>query len=137
MRTDFRTAALREVVTDLLNTPSGSTYLAKKLSGVLHRYAIDGEHALVGTSAPDFEFADGTRLGQHLSDGKALLLDLADSAQLREAASGRVRVLTTKYAGKLTGVLLRPDGHIAWATEDGTSTGLDEALSAWFGQSRS
>jgi 2-polyprenyl-6-methoxyphenol hydroxylase-like FAD-dependent oxidoreductase len=137
MRTDFRTAALREVVTDLLNTPSGSTYLAKKLSGVLHRYAIDGEHALVGTSAPDFEFADGTRLGEHLADGKALLLDLADSAQLRDAASGRVRVLTTKYAGQLTGVLLRPDGHIAWATEDGTSTGLDEALSAWFGQSRS
>jgi 2-polyprenyl-6-methoxyphenol hydroxylase-like FAD-dependent oxidoreductase len=131
MRTDFRTAALRSVVGDLFGTPSGSTYLAKKLSGVLQRYAIDGEHALVGTSMPDLEFADGARLGEHLSDGKFLLLDLADSEQLREASSGRARVLTIKYAGQLTGVLLRPDGYVAWAADDGTTTGLDEALSTW------
>ncbi|HEY3556678.1 MAG TPA: FAD-dependent monooxygenase [Kribbella sp.] len=138
MRTDFRTAALRSVVTDLLGTPSGSTYLAKKLSGVLHRYAIDGEHELVGSVAPDFEFADGTRLGEHLSDGKSLLLDFTDSAPLRDVASGRVRVLTTKYDGELTGVLIRPDGYVAWAAADGSSSGLDEALSTWVvAQSRS
>ncbi|HET6739313.1 MAG TPA: FAD-dependent monooxygenase [Kribbella sp.] len=134
MRTDFRTAALRSVVTDLLRTPSGSTYLAKKLSGVLHRYPIDGEHELIGSAAPDFEFADGTRLGEHLFDGKPLLLDLADSADLREVAAGRVRVLTTKYAGELTGVLIRPDGYVAWAADDSTVTGLDVALSTWVGQ---
>ncbi|MFF0271423.1 FAD-dependent monooxygenase [Kribbella sp. NPDC004536] len=137
MRTDSRTAALRSVVGDLLATPSGSTYLAKKLSGVLQRYAIEGEHELVGTSAPDFEFADGTRLGEHLADGKALLLDLADSAALREAAGGRVRALTTKYGGELTGVLIRPDGIVAWAASDGSAAGLDAALVKWVGQSRS
>ncbi|HZX05304.1 FAD-dependent monooxygenase [Kribbella sp.] len=131
MRTDFRSAALRSVVTDLLQTPSGSTYLAKKLSGVLHRYAIEGDHELVGTGAPDFEFADGTRLGEHLQDGKSLLLDFADSAALREVAGDRVRVLTTKYAGELTGVLVRPDGYIAWAAADNTTTGLDAALRTW------
>ncbi|MGZ0147043.1 FAD-dependent monooxygenase [Kribbella sp. WER1] len=131
MRTDFRSAALRSVVTDLLQTPSGSTYLAKKLSGVLHRYPIEGEHELVGSGAPDFEFADGTRLGEHLSDGKPLLLDFADSAALRELAGDRVRVLTTKYAGELTGVLVRPDGYVAWAAADSTATGLDAALRTW------
>jgi 2-polyprenyl-6-methoxyphenol hydroxylase-like FAD-dependent oxidoreductase len=131
MRSDFRTSALRRVVADLLETPDGSTYLAKKLSGVLHRYPLDGEHDLVGRGAPDFVFADGTRLGEHLYDGKPLLLDLADSAALRDVASGRVRVLTTKCDSPLTGVLIRPDGHIAWATEDGATTGLDAALSTW------
>ncbi len=137
MRTDFRTSALRSVVKDLLETAGGTTYLAKKLSGVLHRYPIEGTHELVGSGAPDFKFADGTRLGEHLFDGKPLLLDLTDSAQLRDVASGRVRVLTTKYDGDLTGVLVRPDGYVAWAAADGTVTGLDEALSTWAVHSRS
>ncbi|MGW6200609.1 FAD-dependent monooxygenase [Kribbella sp. NPDC055110] len=137
MRTDFRTSALRSVVKDLLETSGGTTYLAKKLSGVLQRYPIEGTHELVGSGAPDFKFADGTRLGEHLFDGKPLLLDLADSAELRELASGRVRVLTTKYDDDLTGVLVRPDGYVAWAAADGSVTGLDEALSTWVGQSRS
>jgi hypothetical protein len=29
-------------------------------------------------------------------------------------------------------VLIRPDGHVAWVG-DGTRTGLDEALTRWFG----
>ncbi|MET9275126.1 FAD-dependent monooxygenase [Kribbella sp. NPDC003557] len=137
MRTDARTAALRDVVTDLLRTADGSTYLAKKLSGVLHRYPIAGAHELVGSAAPDFEFADGTRLGEHLADGTSLLVDLSDSARLRDLASGRVRVLTAKSGGELTGVLIRPDGYVAWAAADGGVAGLDEALSTWVPQIRS
>jgi 2-polyprenyl-6-methoxyphenol hydroxylase-like FAD-dependent oxidoreductase len=139
MRDDVRTKALRQVVGDLLRTDDGATYLAKKLSGVLHRYPIDGEHDLTGRGAPDFAFADGTRLGEHLQDGKALLLDLAENAGLREAASGwagRVTVLTTKCVSdaNLTGVLIRPDGYIAWASEDDGTAGLDAALRQWFGE---
>ncbi|MBE1493686.1 2-polyprenyl-6-methoxyphenol hydroxylase-like FAD-dependent oxidoreductase [Amycolatopsis lexingtonensis] len=139
MRSDVRTKALRQVVGDLLRTDDGATYLAKKLSGVLHRYPLDGEHDLTGRAAPDFAFADGTRLGEHLQDGKALLLDLAEDAGLRQAAAGwgdRVTVLTAKCDSEpvLTGVLLRPDGFIAWAAEDGGIAGLDAALRKWFGE---
>ncbi|WP_370962319.1 FAD-dependent monooxygenase [Amycolatopsis sp. cg9] len=139
MRSDVRTKALRQVVGDLLRTDDGATYLAKKLSGVLHRYPLDGDHDLTGRAAPDFAFADGTRLGEHLQDGKALLLDLADDAGLRQAAAGwseRVNVLTAKGADEasLTGVLLRPDGFIAWASEDGGTAGLEAALRRWFGE---
>jgi hypothetical protein len=31
-----------------------------------------------------------------------------------------------------TGMLIRPDGHVAWVGE-GSDEGLDEALDAWFG----
>jgi len=139
MRSDVRTRALRQVVGDLLRTGDGATYLAKKLSGVLHRYAIEGEHDLTGRAAPDFAFADGTRLGEHLHDGKALLLDLADNAGLRDAAAGwagRVDVLAAKCDSEPapTGVLVRPDGHIAWAQEDGSTAGLETALRRWFGE---
>ncbi|MFJ9780007.1 FAD-dependent monooxygenase [Amycolatopsis sp. NPDC101161] len=139
MRSDVRTKALRQIVTDLLLTDDGATYLAKKLSGVLHRYPIDGEHDLTGRGAPDFAFADGTRLGEHLQDGKALLLDLAENAELRETARGwteHVTTLTAKCVGEpsLTGVLVRPDGYIAWACEDGATTGLADSLHRWFGE---
>ncbi len=139
MRSDVRTKALRQVVTDLLLTDDGATYLAKKLSGVLHRYPIEGEHDLTGRAAPDFAFADGTRLGEHLQNGKALLLDLADHTGLREAAGGwadRVGVLTAKCESEpaATGVLIRPDGHIAWARDDGSTAGLEAALRRWFGE---
>ncbi len=139
MRSDVRTKALRQVVGDLLRTDDGATYLAKKLSGVLHRYPLDGEHDLTGRAAPDFAFADGTRLGEHLQDGKALLLDLADNAGPWQAAAGwgdRVNVLAVKCDSEpaLTGVLLRPDGFVAWASEDGGTAGLAAALRKWFGE---
>ncbi|WP_158887748.1 FAD-dependent monooxygenase [Amycolatopsis anabasis] len=132
MRSDPRAHALHGVVTDLLRTRDGATYLAKKLSGVLHRYDLGDGHPMVGFSAPDLEFADGTRLGGHCADGKPLLLDLADSAELRAvAANWDVRVLTTKSVSRpeLTGLLLRPDGHVAWASEESTVEGLIEAVS--------
>jgi hypothetical protein len=43
-------------------------------------------------------------------------------------------VLTAKSEPALTGVLIRPDGHIAWATEDGGTVGLETALRQWFGE---
>ncbi|MEV6873424.1 FAD-dependent monooxygenase [Amycolatopsis sp. NPDC051128] len=135
MRPDVRTNALRDVVTDLLSTRDGSTYLAKKLSGLLHRYPLDGDHELIGTSSPDFEFADGSRLGEHLRDGKALLLDFTASGALRDLAADRVRTLTVKCVSHsaVTGVLVRPDGIIAWAREDDGTDGLENALRTWLG----
>ncbi|MFG1653293.1 FAD-dependent monooxygenase [Micromonospora sp. NPDC049275] len=135
MRPDAHSAALREVVTGLLATRDGATYVATRLSGLRHRYPGLGSHPLAGTSAPDLEFADGTRLGEHLTAGGGLLLDLAGSAAVRDLAMGRVRTQTTKCPGRpgLTGVLVRPDGIVAWAGEDGATEGLETALTTWFG----
>ncbi len=133
MRPDRRSRALQGVVADLLATGDGATYVATKLSGVLHRYDLGGGHPLVGTVAPDVALADGTRLGDHTHDGRPLLLDLADGADLRATAepwADRVHVLTAKPAdaGTPTAVLLRPDGYVAWATDDDTTDGLEQAL---------
>jgi 2-polyprenyl-6-methoxyphenol hydroxylase-like FAD-dependent oxidoreductase len=142
MRTDPRTRALRDVVSGLLATGDGATYVAKHLSGVLHRHDLGGGHALVGQGAPDLQFADGSRLAEHCADGRALLLDLADSAALRTLAAGwgdRVNLLTTKPVShpELTGLLVRPDGYVAWASENGPLSELGRALSTWFGNAAS
>ncbi|MFD4502614.1 FAD-dependent monooxygenase [Streptomyces sp. NPDC058457] len=138
MRPDRHARALRRVVADLALTTTGTTYLVKQISGVWQHYDLPGEHPLTGQSAPDLELADGTRLGDHLHDGRALLLDLADDPKLRARAEGygdRVEVVTVGCPGRpeLTGLLVRPDGFVAWAA-DGSDQGddLDDALTRWF-----
>ncbi|MFD5079434.1 FAD-dependent monooxygenase [Streptomyces sp. NPDC058371] len=127
MRPDPHARALRKVVTDLVETVTGTTYLVRQISGVQQRYDLPGGHPLVGRSAPDLELADGGRLADRLHGGRGLLLDLADDPKLRARAEGygdRVDVVTTGCPARpeLTGLLVRPDGITAWAA-DGTSSG--------------
>ncbi|MFJ6752971.1 FAD-dependent oxidoreductase [Streptomyces sp. NPDC091266] len=153
MRPESHTQALRGVLAELTDTVTATTFFAKKISGVQQRYDLPGGHPLTGRSAPDLELSDGSRLGAHLRDGQALLLDLADDAGLRKRAAGydgRVRVLTAGCPQRpyLTGLLVRPDGCTAWAfgsaetdvevpqEAPGTPGGLDgleAALRRWFG----
>ncbi|MEU5087887.1 FAD-dependent monooxygenase [Streptomyces sp. NPDC021356] len=154
MRPDRHARALRRVVTGLALTTSGTTYLVKQISGVWQRYDLPGDHPLVGASAPDLELADGSRLGDHLHEGRGLLLDLADDPQPRACAEGygdRVAVVSSRCTGTghpdLAALLVRPDGFVAWAADtraagsSGTSTGaaegadsLSAALERWFGR---
>lgn len=143
MRPDPHARALRRVVTDLALTTTGTTYLVKQISGVWPGYDLPGDHPLTGRSAPDLELSDGTRLGDRLHAGRAVLLDLADDPKLRARAEGygdRVDVVSAACPGRpgLTGLLIRPDGFVAWAAEepgrDESDQGidLDDALSRWF-----
>ncbi len=138
MRPDSHARALRSVLTDLTRTVDGTTYLVKKISGVWQRYDLPGDHPLVGESAPDLELLDGTALADHLHEGKALLLDPA--GVLAKAAAGYADRLTVLHAAAparpdLAGLLVRPDGYVAWAADDGDAdpAALATCLSTWLG----
>ncbi|MFF1919541.1 FAD-dependent monooxygenase [Streptomyces sp. NPDC058221] len=139
MRPESHARKLRAVFTDLTRTVDGTTHLVKKISGVWQHYDLPGDHSLVGRSAPDLEFADGTRLADHLHGGRAVLLDLADDPELRALAEGygdRVDVRTVVCAGvpELSGLLVRPDGVTAWAADRlPAGDALVQALERWFG----
>ncbi|MCZ0998549.1 hypothetical protein O1M63_10890 [Streptomyces mirabilis] len=60
MRGDAKSAALREVVADLLSTRDGTTYAVKKISGVTQRVDLSGDHPLVGRYVPDLWLTDGS-----------------------------------------------------------------------------
>jgi 2-polyprenyl-6-methoxyphenol hydroxylase-like FAD-dependent oxidoreductase len=139
MRPEPHAHALREVVGELMRSTAGATYFAKRLSGVWQRYVIPGDHPLIGRPAPDLALSDGSWLSSHCGDGKALLLDLADDRGLRTCADGyadRVRVLTTDCRSHpdLAGLLLRPDGYVAWAQDrPATPSTVQGALRTWLG----
>ncbi|WEO93473.1 FAD-dependent oxidoreductase [Streptomyces sp. FXJ1.172] len=138
MRGDAKSAALREVVADLLSTRAGTTYAVKKISGVAQRIDLPGDHPLVGRFVPDLWLRDGSRLVDHGHGGGFLLLDRTpDGAFARLAAAwpGRVSSVSDDHATP-TGVLVRPDGVVAWASDTtgiGAVTGLEAALHRWAG----
>lgn len=138
MRTDERSRALRAVTAELLHTRDGATLIFKKIAGILHHYDVSDAHPRSGYPAPDLELADGTQLGEHFTTGNGLLLDFTDSPARRAATARRptdIPVLTIKSAEpqKFSALLIRPDGIVAWASDDDTDDGLTTALDRWFG----
>jgi 2-polyprenyl-6-methoxyphenol hydroxylase-like FAD-dependent oxidoreductase len=134
LRGDPSSGALRGIVTDLLGTRDGTTYAVKQISGVTQRIDLPGDHPLVGRYAPDLWLADGSRLADHGHDGGFLLLDRTpDGGLARLGAAWAAPVTVVKdAAGPLpAGVLVRPDGVVAWASDstDGADTpGLEVAF---------
>jgi 2-polyprenyl-6-methoxyphenol hydroxylase-like FAD-dependent oxidoreductase len=139
MRPDPHARAIASVIRDLIQTRDGTTYFAEKVSGASMRYNLGGDHPLIGCSAPDFEFDDGTRLGDLLHGGKGLLLELAEGRDLHSLAEGRKDRLSYVSAkakdGKgLTAILVRPDGFVAWVAESEVDPGgAEQSIQRWFG----
>ena len=133
MRTDPQSRALRTMVGELLTTVDATTQVVKKIAGVGHRYDLPGDHPLIGRSTPDLAFEDGTRLADHLRDGRALLIDLEGEAKAPNGYDDRLAVLSAKCEEPVDAValLVRPDGVIAWA--GGDLTDAIGAVEHWLG----
>ncbi len=145
--TDNRTAALRTIVADLLTLDEPRTHIAAMISGLDIHYGTDVGHPLIGRRIPDLELttSDGsTRIYEHLHHAEPLLLDLDPTAELDTTPwPDRIRHIHASYTGTWelpvigevqppAAVLIRPDGHVAWAGHH-TDTGLHTALTTWFG----
>ncbi|KAK2596245.1 hypothetical protein QQS21_006337 [Conoideocrella luteorostrata] len=145
--------ATYELFKELLNTVDGTNIFIDRLWGLTQRYASSGTdsahlHDAVGRSAPDLEFDDGSRLGQKLASGKGLLISLAKqtgSLQLLLTGSSSSRLqevidyveLGAKDKCGLQALLVRPDGVVAWAADEGNELDLEAlatALDYWFGR---
>jgi hypothetical protein len=139
MRPDPHAQAIASVLRDLINTRDGTSYFVEKISGVLLRYNLPGNHPLIGRSAPDFEFEDSSRVGPLMHDGMGVLLDFAankELSSLRQKWPGRLKYLSTRPKDNkgLAALLLRPDGFVAWAADSSPDlTVLNETICRWFG----
>ncbi|GAA4595050.1 FAD-dependent monooxygenase [Planotetraspora phitsanulokensis] len=101
--------------------------------------------ALTGRWAPDLLLHTETgtvRLAELTRDARPLLLDLTDGGKLADVAApwrDRVEVVTARCDDPgVTGLLLRPDCYVAWASaspspDDRRRAELRSALSRWFG----
>jgi 2-polyprenyl-6-methoxyphenol hydroxylase-like FAD-dependent oxidoreductase len=133
-----RADALREVMSDLLDTPDGATHVVSMISGNWQHYDLPGDHPLIGRRVPDLALDNGTTLAGYFRDGRAVLLDAGTgAAAVAEAWGDRVTIVTARpamFPGQPIAALIRPDGHIAWlALAEADRDDLRAALTTWLG----
>lgn len=126
LRPDPQTSALRDIVSDIMRSDSGTRYFGELISGLYLRYELGNPHPDVGTLVAD-RVVEGDSLYALMREGAALLID--GSGEASEVAApwrSKVRCVRTQGCSQL----IRPDGCIAWVGE-GTD-GLRDALARWF-----
>jgi 2-polyprenyl-6-methoxyphenol hydroxylase-like FAD-dependent oxidoreductase len=138
MGTGPQARALNAIFRDLMNTRDGATYIAGRVWGVFTHYNLGGDHPLVGHSVPNFEFEDGARIGELMQDGHGILLDFNTNTSLKTLASeyGDPMKYVSGWAREqlgLSAALIRPDGIVAWASDnDPDCSELQKAAARWF-----
>lgn len=134
MRPEPHARAMGEITKELIDTRAGATYFAKRIAGVWQRYDLGPGHALVGGSAPDLAFDDGTRLGAYLQPGRAALFSFENHSVPGVDEQERYRLIRAKCADPppAPALFIRPDGFTAWAGDAGRQ-GLDAVFSKWLG----
>ncbi|KHL01047.1 FAD-dependent monooxygenase [Sinomonas humi] len=146
-RTDERTDALRDIVTELLAMDEPRKRIAGMMSGLDIHYDLGEGHPLLGRRVPDLdlETANGpVRVFSLLHSARPVLLNLGEPGALDVSPwAERVQLVDAQYRGRWelpvlgtvgapSAVLVRPDGYVAWVG-DGSSNGLQEAMTSWFG----
>ncbi|MFC4053279.1 FAD-dependent monooxygenase [Actinomadura syzygii] len=126
-----------------VRVPPVARRLAGAVSGIDIAYpAPRGAHRLAGRRAPDVVLAGSPgRLYELLGDGLFVLVVAANDPAVTYLATkrwaGRVHCALAGAATRTT-ALVRPDGHIAWATDetapDRRAAAIRDALSHWCGR---
>jgi 2-polyprenyl-6-methoxyphenol hydroxylase-like FAD-dependent oxidoreductase len=144
---DERHRALHDSVAELLRLEEPRKHIAGMLCGLDICYDLGEGHPLVGCRMPDLdlETVDGpTHVFTLLHRARPVLLNLGEGAEFDITPwAGRVRFFDARHSGEWelpvlgrvsapSAVLIRPDGHVAWAGELDHPQ-LPSSLTSWFG----
>ncbi|MCQ6553660.1 rifampin monooxygenase [Streptomyces sp. C10-9-1] len=133
MSTEPGAVAVRRLLSELMDFDEVNRYLIEKITAIAVRYDLGGGHDLVGRRMRDLKLERG-RLYELMRDGRGLLLD-GTGRLSAEGWTDRVDHVIDPGTGAVRpdapALLLRPDGHIAWAGE--AQDDLHASLATWFG----
>jgi hypothetical protein len=104
--------------------------LLERITGTGIRYDLGPGPELLGRRLPDVGTTQGHLYGL-LHRGRGLLLDRTGHLAVGGWSDRVDRLGDPAATVDVPGLLMRPDGHVAWIGED--QQGLDDALSRWFG----
>jgi 3-(3-hydroxy-phenyl)propionate hydroxylase len=146
-RADDRIAALREMLSELLEMDETRKKYFAMMSGLDVRYEFGKGHPLLGRRMPDLDLITDNgplRVFTLLHDARPVLLNFGEPGSFDITTwADRVPLVDAEYSGQWElpaigavpappAVLVRPDGYVAWVG-DTTEVGLADALTTWFG----
>jgi 2-polyprenyl-6-methoxyphenol hydroxylase-like FAD-dependent oxidoreductase len=123
--------AVRELLSELIEFDDVRRHLAEKTAGIDIRYDVGDGPEPVGRRLRDLVLGQG-RLYELMRQGRGLLLDQTGGLSVESWADRVDQVVDTCDQLHAPAVLLRPDGHVAWAGDD--QQDLLNRLSQWFGR---
>jgi 2-polyprenyl-6-methoxyphenol hydroxylase-like FAD-dependent oxidoreductase len=130
MSTEPGPQAVRRLVADLMDFDDVNRYLTEKVIAVGVRYDFGAGPDLLGRRLRDVRLKRG-RLYELMHAGRGLLLDQTGRLTVAGWADRVDHVADVGEELDVPAVLLRPDGHVAWAGED--QRDLLAHLPRWFG----
>ncbi|MFG2287701.1 rifampin monooxygenase [Streptomyces sp. NPDC048595] len=128
--TDPGATALRELFSTLLDFEEVNRYVTEMITAVGVRYDFGEGHELLGARMRDVRLKRG-RLYELMHGGRGLLLDQTGRLSVEGWADRVDHVVDVSEELDVPAVLLRPDGHVAWAGDD--QRDLLGQLTRWFG----
>ncbi|MGC9541263.1 rifampin monooxygenase [Streptomyces sp. UG1] len=128
--TDPGATALRELFSKLMDFEEVNRYVTGMITAVGVRYDFGEGHELLGRRMRDVPLKRG-RLYELLHDGRGLLLDRTGRLSVAGWADRVDHVVDVGEELDAPAVLLRPDGHVAWAGAEQRE--LLGPLRRWFG----
>jgi 2-polyprenyl-6-methoxyphenol hydroxylase-like FAD-dependent oxidoreductase len=135
MRPDPQSSAMRDVVAKLMQFDDANRFMGEMMSGLSTRYDLGSELDDVGRLIGDRPIKRGdtvVSLYDLMQDGMGVLLDASTeekASKLVAATTQRIRCVTVDTGPSM---LIRPDACVAWAGEENSIDGLEEALRRWF-----
>lgn len=123
-------AAVRRLVSDLMDFDDVKRHLIEKITAIGVRYSFGDEHPLVGRRLRDIALTRG-RLYAHMHRGRGLLLDQTGRLSVAGWADRVDHIVDVSEELDVPAALLRPDGHVAWVGDD--QHVLLGHLLTWFG----
>ncbi|MBZ3692712.1 FAD-dependent monooxygenase [Phyllobacterium calauticae] len=139
MRPDPQAGAMRDIIVNLMQFDDVNRFIGEMMSGLSIRYDLGSERDEVGRLTGDRPVSPGdtgTSLYDLMQDGMGVLLDASAGGKASSfvaARTGRVRCIAVDAGPSL---LIRPDACIAWAGDDDSTDGLEQALRRWFAPSQ-
>ena len=135
MRPDPQSGAMRDLVANLMQLDDVNRIIGEMTSGLSTRYdlgsELDGVGRLIGDKPIRHGGAD-VSLYDVMQDGMGVLLDASTeekASMLVAATTQRIRCVAVETGSSM---LIRPDACVAWAGEENSTDGLEDALRRWF-----